>query len=139
MYPYPKRKKFPSQIKYEQNNPTITFRMKKHEKELIQGMADNSGKSISELIRVALLNLEKDFSEVYDDSDNKGYNRGFNEGQIEGYENGHDQGYKKGKSDWVIWVYCYNCWKPLFIKPDSEDHKILIDTMKGWLSHSKCP
>ena len=46
-------KKFPSQIKYEKNNPNITFRMKKHEKEKIGQMARKSGKSVSNLVRMA--------------------------------------------------------------------------------------
>ncbi len=56
-----KTKKYPSQIKYEQNNPTITVRMKLYEKEKINEMAKKAGKTISDLIRMALLNLEKIF------------------------------------------------------------------------------
>ena len=39
-------KKYPSQIRYEENNPSITFRVKKNEKELIQksNIKDNLGK-----------------------------------------------------------------------------------------------
>jgi predicted DNA binding CopG/RHH family protein len=37
------RKKYPSQIKYEKNNPTITFRVKTHEYEQIKQTAYKSG------------------------------------------------------------------------------------------------
>jgi hypothetical protein len=57
-------KKYPSQIRYEENNPGITFRMKKHDKEKIKEMAKKSGKSISNLVRMALLDLEADFSDT---------------------------------------------------------------------------
>lgn len=119
MYPYPKRKKFPSQIKYEQNNPTITFRMKKHEKELIQGMADNSGKSISELIRVALLDLEKDFTAAYE----KRYLDGFND----------------ASTRWGIWFFCSTCNEEIFVEPNSDAHNAIIEYMKehNWV-HRKC-
>ncbi|UCD13404.1 MAG: hypothetical protein JSW60_07560 [Thermoplasmatales archaeon] len=42
-------------------------------------------------------------------------------------------------NDWAIWVHCYNCWKPLFIKPSSEKHKKVIEEMKGRLKHDHCP
>jgi hypothetical protein len=35
------KKKYPSQIKYEANNPTITIRMKKDEKEKIKQLTQN--------------------------------------------------------------------------------------------------
>ncbi len=89
------RKLYPSQIRYEKNNPTITFRMKKQEKERIKQMAKKSGNSVSELVRIALLNLENNISEEY------------------------NNGYLKGKNDWAIWCYCWTCKKPIFIKPNS--------------------
>ena len=52
------RKRFPSQIRYEKKNPLISFRLKKDEKSKIKLMADRSGKSVSELVRIALLDLE---------------------------------------------------------------------------------
>ena len=55
------RKLYPSQIKYLKKNPTITFRMKKKEKDRIKQMATESGKSVSELVRIALLDLEENF------------------------------------------------------------------------------
>lgn len=107
METYQKRKKFPSQIKYETNNPTITFRMKKHEKTKIRDMVKKSGKSISELIRIALLDLEKDYSEIMDKSYDNGFKDGCSYGEKEGYNKGYEignnDGYNKGKKDWAVW------------------------------------
>jgi len=139
MCPYPKRKKFPSQIKYEQNNPTITFRMKKHEKEMIQRMAKESELSISELIRIALLDLEKGFSEINNKFYYRRYNQGHKDGFKEGHEKGNTDGYNRGMNEWKIWVYCFNCWKSIYIKPNSENHERVIEEMRGRLSHDKCP
>ena len=110
----PEKEKYPSQIKYEQNNPTITFRMKKHEKERIKKMAERSSKSVSELVRIALLGLEKDFSEAYNES----YNRGVN--------------------DWAIWVICWRCHQRVYIEPDTDQHKKLLEVTNGYMGHPKC-
>lgn len=109
------RKLYPSQIKYLKNNPTITFRMKKEEKEKIKQMSKKSGKSVSELVRIALLDLEGNISETYNNS------------------------YNKGANDWAIWCFCYLCNKPIYIKPNSDEHKKIIDRMMGDLQHLQCP
>ena len=69
------RKKYPSQIKYEKNNPTITFRVKTHEYEKIKQMVWKSGKNVSELVRIALLALEKDFSTAFENAKKQEINR----------------------------------------------------------------
>ena len=114
MEPNQIRRKYPSQIRYEENNPTITFRMKKNEKERIKSMAERSGKSISELVRISLLGLEKDFSKAYNDS------------------------YTKGMNDWAIWVFCYKCRQGFYIKPNSDSHQELLRVTDGYMAHPQC-
>ena len=109
------RKLYPYQIRYLKENPTITFRMKKDEKERIKQMANKSGKSVSELVRIALLDLEENFSETYNNS------------------------YTKGMNDWSIWCFCWKCNKSIYIKPRSEEHNKIIERMKGDLEHLQCP
>ncbi len=119
MYPYPKRKKYPSQIKYEENNPTITFRMKKHEKDVIREMSKKCEKSISQLVRESLLETQKEYSDAYD--------------------KGHRDGFKEGSDAWAIWLYCSECGEKIFIEPDSDVHKAILGCMEGhhWI-HAKC-
>ena len=111
MFPYTEIKKYPSQIKYEKNNPTITFRMKKHEKERIRLMVESSGKSISQLVRENLLQAEKNYSDAYE----------------------------KGKEQHRIWIFCNVCGKAIYILPNSNDHKAIIEYMKEnrW-GHPNC-
>jgi len=108
------RKLYPSQIRYLKENPTITFRMKNEEKERIKQMAKEAGKSVSELVRIALLDLKEDFSEAYNNA------------------------YNKGSNDWAIWCLCWRCRKPIYIKPNSDDHKRIIERMSGDLEHLEC-
>ena len=58
------KKRFPSQIRYKKKNPSISFRLKNDEKSKIKLMADRSGKSVSEIVRIALLDLEKIFRQL---------------------------------------------------------------------------
>jgi hypothetical protein len=44
------KKKYPSQIRYEEKNAQICFRLKKDDKKSIMEMAEKSNKSISELV-----------------------------------------------------------------------------------------
>ncbi len=129
------RKKYPSQIRYEKNNPTITIRMKKAEKEKIQQLAQKAGKNISTLVRTSLLESQKNFSAT----SKKSYDQGKQEGITIGQQIGYKEGYSKGSSDWAIWIECWKCRKTLFIKPNSEDHLKTMVEMQGRLSHDTCP
>ena len=117
------RKIFPSQRRYMDENPAITFRMKREEKERIVQMAEMAGKSVSELVRVALLGLEEDFSEAY--------------------EKARSEGYKKGVMDakvtYRIWFFCSVCGGVIDLLPHSNEHKAIIDYLKKerWV-HQEC-
>ena len=117
------KEKFPSQIKYEKENPAITFRMKKEEKKKIIQFAEKSGKSVSELVREALLGLEKDFSEVYNETRIKNYNHGFQD----------------AKRTYRIWNFCAICGEAIDILPNTNVHNIIIKYLKekGW-GHQEC-
>jgi hypothetical protein len=128
-------KKFPSQIKYERENPTITFRMKIHEKEKIQGMARRSGKSISKLVRMALLGLENDYSIACQKSFDEGKEKGIEEGREKGYKEGR----QKGTNEWAIWCLCSKCKNRMYIQPNSYLHKEVIKVTEGYLEHAQCP
>jgi hypothetical protein len=141
-----KRKKFQSQIKYEKENPAITFRMKKEEKERIVQMAKTTGKSVSEFNRTALLNQEKDFSECIEDKKKNEYNRGYATGKSDsnrdynkGKSEGDQEGYKRGMNEWAIWVICEKCWKPKYIKPNSKDHENIQRWTRTGIKHDICP
>jgi flagellar biosynthesis/type III secretory pathway protein FliH len=129
------RNKYPSQIRYENENPTITFRMKIKEKEKIENMAHHSGKSISELVRYALLGLEKDFTHTYESN----YSFGKEEGIKIGKQKGYNNGYTDGMNNWAIGVPCWKCHKTVYIKPNSTDYEQTLNEMKGRLSHDTCP
>lgn len=118
-----RRKIYPSQRRYMEENPAISFRMKKAEKERIVEMAELAGKTISDLLRVALFDLEENFSETYKKAHIRGYNHGF----------------QNAKRAYRIWNFCHVCGKAIDILPNSDAHKAIIDYLKkaGW-GHPEC-
>ncbi|VVB62095.1 Uncharacterised protein [uncultured archaeon] len=127
------RKKYPSQEKYEKNNPTITFRMTKEEKEKILQMTAQSTDSVSNLVRKALLGLAKDLDYIHQ--------TGYDHGLTNGKRMGKEEGLTEGKVKYRIWVYCHYCKKPIYIEPNSERHNKIIYGMKDQISHfpEDCP
>jgi len=83
--------------------------------------------SIFTLIKIALLNLENNFTQAL----NQAYNNGIKLGETQGYE--------KGKKDWIIEFPCHICAKPLYIPPNSDCHKAITTYLKDnrW-GHANC-
>jgi hypothetical protein len=112
-------KPYPSQIRYNYEHPTMTIRMTRYEKQEIESLALKSGKKPSQLVRDTLLKAVKDYQNAYD----------------QGYNNGH----KRSVTDWRIWYFCNKCKKILYIQPNTEPHKAVIQYMAdhGW-AHQTC-
>ena len=77
----------------------------------------------------------------------KGNEDGYQKGYAEGLNRGKKEGYDEGALPTVmslgivakIWYYCVVCGEPIVIKPDSIEHRFIIDMMRfnGW-KHSGC-
>ena len=117
------RKIYPSQQRYRDKNPIVNFVMKREDKERIDKMVESSGKSRSELLRVALFGLEKDFSKAYN----------------EAYSGGYDKGFEDAKEEYRIWFHYPRCGGNIHILPNSAAHRAIIDYIEkeGW-DHSGC-
>jgi len=121
------KKKYPSQEKYERENPSITFRVPIDVKEKIDQLVETTGKSISQIMRETLFYAEKEYSEI------------FEQGHVEGLDVGINAGINRGKRKWAIWCYCNVCGKKIYIEPNSDVHNAIIKYMKeqGW-GHAEC-
>jgi flagellar biosynthesis/type III secretory pathway protein FliH len=129
-----KKKKFPSQEKYEKENPLIAFRVKRQDYEKIQKMGEKSNTSISELVRKALLKLEIDFSITY----KRIYDQGIEKGKTIGHQESFNEGYEKAKQDWGIQLKCWGCKKEIYIKSNSYEHKKIQRIMEAYKLHEIC-
>jgi len=113
------RKKYPSQIRYEENNPTITFRVTKEEKELIERIAKLSKRSVSTLVRMKLLDLEKEITLIYN--------------QLKADAD------QKAKEKYALSYPCPICGSMIIIRPNSKSHNEIKQYLKenGW-AHADC-
>jgi hypothetical protein len=113
------KKRFPSQIRYDEENPIISIRVTKEAKAKLQMMERKSGKSLSQITSELLLTNAVKFE--------KAYARRFTEG------------YEKGCNEMRIWYFCSICNKVIYMRPNSNDHQAMIGYMKekGWV-HGEC-
>jgi hypothetical protein len=109
----------PSRIRYEKNNPVVSFRIKKVWYDEFKAFLINQGLSIGDFFRIAF-EKQKDSYERFK-------------------EKWYAEGYNKAVSDWQIWFFCKICGKRIDIEPNSDPHKDLIEYMKnkGW-AHTEC-
>ena len=119
-----------SRITYEENYPVWSVRMPKEWIDELELELEANGQSRRDFLGVALKKQTLNAEEIRVTWSKKGYIQGYERGNGDGDK----KGYNRGVNDWAIWVYCYNCMKPVFIKPNSEDHKITIEQMKAMLN-----
>ena len=117
------KEKFPSQIKYEKENPAITFRMKKEEKERIVQM------------QIWLEKVSLNFYEQHCLVQKKIFQINMKKAHSDGY----NCGYNNAKSIYRIWFFCFICGKVEDIQPNTKIHNVIIEYLKEkkW-SHSEC-
>jgi hypothetical protein len=62
------------------------------------------------------------------------------EGKVEGaYWDGLHDGRKETKEEYAIWYHCYVCNEPIYIRPNSEPHRLVSEFLRSrrW-GHSSC-
>ena len=121
----------PSRITYEKSHPTVSFRLEKGLRDELNSFLKKNNLSKPGFIKVALQKQKENYEAVRNDA----YDKGFEDGE----ESGESEWYTKGRDDWAIWVYCCRCNKPVYVRPNSDNHKRLIDVAQGYFSHEECP
>lgn len=113
--------RYPSQVKYDDRNPVISFRVTQEELERIEEIARLSGKSVGVMVREQLGIYAKDAR------DKSVYQQGYNEGFAEASE------------QFRIWYHCCICGEKLWLAPDSNAHEAMMELMwtADW-AHNSC-
>ena len=70
---------------------------------------------------------------------NKGYVEGLKRGKMEGFDEGAEYIHEQTKDQNKLWYYCVVCRESIVIKPDSIEHRFIIDMARfnGW-KHPGC-
>jgi hypothetical protein len=109
----------PSRIRYEQNNPTISFRVDRDTYDLLQQRLKDLGVSFAGFVKESLGLIHADIDEVK--------------------QAAWDEGYSQAMEEYQSWYFCNICGKRIDMKPNSDSHKAMIGYMKdhGW-AHAGC-
>lgn len=107
----------PSRRKYEEQNPTVSFRISKTAKGKLNEHVADLKITKKEWFENLIEDERGRFRAVFRQGFTKGRKRGREEGYDEGYEDGRRAGYKKG----VAKVPCAECGEAVAV--DSDDRK----------------
>ena len=116
------KKDYPSQKRYLDKNPVVSFRLTKEEKEKLDAIADGEDMTPGQYVRNFLKGIIDER-----EKEHELYDRAFHDGLDE------------GEKVWQIWYYCNVCGEQIDIEPQSESHKKIIRLMKEsrW-GHKSC-
>jgi hypothetical protein len=111
----------PSQIRYDQNHPTVSYRVTKELKERLKALKEIDGKSIAQILKIGAGLLEVKASSDQELSDQ-----------------GYKMGFQKARGLYQVSYFCSNCGKLIVLKTP-EEKKAAASYMKeaGW-SHKDC-
>ena len=105
----------PSRVRYEKSHPVISFRVSQEEHDQFKNLLAKKGQSQREFFKEAI---------------------GIQEPK---YEKAYNNGFEEAKQKFRIWYYCNVCGEKIWIKPNGDNHKAMIEYMKkeGW-RHREC-
>lgn len=111
-------RKPPSRIRYERENPTISFRMDRETYEKIKALQRKSGKSLAEVIKESLGFIERSTEEAY--------------------QRGFEDGYLQAKNLYRFSIQCAECGGELVLSNSTTGIDNVKQLLKGF-THSQCP
>ena len=115
------RHKPPSRIRYEQNNPTISFRVSREVHDKLKDHLAKRGVSFADFVKESLGVQQIQMPDV---------------GKIK--QAAWNEGYRKAKATYEICLSCSECQQPISIKPNSRLHEEIIDQFEGLWFHTTC-
>ena len=118
-----KRKPFPSEIKYREKNPMVSFRLKKEEYNQLKETSRKRGKPVAQFVREIALGVKE--------KESASYKRGFNAGYKVAMEIDHFR------------IPCSNCGKAIaFTSKDKNWEDVVKPALyKAFINwhHTTCP
>jgi hypothetical protein len=118
-------KKSPSRIKYEQNNPVVSFRISKELYDSLQKAKEKQGMSYTDILRVGLGLITPTI-------------RSEEKIKLQAYDKGWEQGNEMALEAFAITYPCKKCKKEMIV--DTEEEKKAIREFlfaQGW-HHGDC-
>ena len=115
----------PSRLRYENNHPTISFRVERSLYDKLKSLLAEKNQSISDFFKIALGEQQ----ENYENAHNNGYDEGYSIGYNEGYNEEHVR----------FSLTCKKCGKPMIFdkKNIPEIEQVLTNAFQNWY-HTSC-
>lgn len=108
----------PSQKRYEERNPTVSFRVDRDTYDRIKELQRKSGKSIVQLVKEALGFVERSTEEAY--------------------RKGFEEGYSQARDRYKFTIPCADCGRELVLSDNAGGIDKVKQLLKGF-THSQCP
>ena len=120
-----KQKRTLSQIKYDEEHPTVSFRIDKELYDLLMRIKEKEGKSIADVLRIGAGILKVKIEE---------------ESKIKkaAYDEGFRTGYKQAEDKYKITFPCHVCKQPIVISIQSGKKEITRYLIQSQWGHSEC-
>lgn len=123
--PKSKRSRAPSRVRYEQDHPTVSFRVSKELYDRLQTVKDAEGKSTTDVLKMGVRLLEvkvRKEKEVRDQA----------------YDEGYEKGYEEAASRYEVSYPCEICGKMIVVMSTKQKEAIKRYMLKyGW-GHADC-
>lgn len=118
--------KSPSRRRYEEANPTVSFRISKGKKDELDELVDDLEITKKEWFESVIDDERGKFSAVFQQGKTKGEQQGYEKGHAKGYDEGFDDAY----DEMVATVPCIVCGEAVAVNTDQRQ-KELYDTIKN--------
>jgi len=120
-----KKKRTPSRIRYEQNHPTVSFRVSKELYDRLEIVKEAEGKSITDVLRVGVGLFEVK-------------NRKEKEVRDQAYDEGYEKGYEEAEELYKVTCPCKICHKMITVTDKNVKEAIRRYMLQhGWV-HTSC-
>lgn len=120
-----KKGRTPSRVRYEQNHPTVSYRITKDLLDRLKAVREAEGKSITDVLRIGVGLLEVKISKE-------------REAKMQGHLKGFAEGYKKAESLYKVAYPCRVCREILAITtPEEKEAAGTYMWQNGW-GHADC-
>jgi hypothetical protein len=120
-----KRRNPPSRVKYDRDNPVVSFRVKRKDKDRFIAIREKLGMSNGDVYKAGLGVIEVKV-------------RAEAEIRQEGYEEGQLSGYELAESEYKVTYPCSICGKSIEVTTDKEKEAIAKYMVEHGWAHGDC-
>lgn len=129
----PSKRKAPSRTRYEQANPTVSWRVTKELYDRLKAIKEKESRSFADILRTGLGIIEPRAQEKEEAT-----KKGLAEGYKKGYNEGHKKGYAEAEQLFKVTYPCTICRRTLAITSAQEKQAVTKYMVESGWGHEAC-